>query len=209
MVARDLPKFSPLFKLFGIAALLTLVLVNIFDFITGSIEFISNRDETESLGDAIEIQLILAQGRFLPWACLFLLLKCVVKSPNIVWRICWFAATVFLLVSIIQIALNFGIHLVQAGSTSILLFVARFAALTLYVYFSFLTLAVFRMKKISKKTWKVFDIGMLLLALFAFAGTVLQKAAGESEIISALAVISATIAFALKFSKMTCEFNAE
>lgn len=210
LLSRGLPKYSLLFIVLFVSAWAGVAVRQLFDLNSSTETFLSGERllSGSELTAAIERKLILSQLA-LPWYCLFPLVSCLIRKPRWYWRIGVGVSVLILAFNIFQIGLNFGIHLVNGTNANTFHFLARFVGLTLYVYFAFLTGAVCRMKKISKRSWKVFEIIMLLLALFAFAGTVLQKATGDLEIVTASAVIAGTIAFALKFAKMTCEFNAE
>jgi len=170
-----------------------------YEYLTGSIV-------PESIGTEIETQLVLAQSGAIPWSCLMLLVSsCLILNRTLFWKLMQVAASIVLAVNILQIMVNFTIHLINADNTSIHLFVARFIGLTIYVYVASIVVLVCRMKRVSKLEWKTLDITMLLFALFAFSGTVLQKITGPLELISALAVVAGTIAFAFKLARTTCE----
>ena len=130
------------------------------------------------------------------------------RKPGILARAFRAFALLSILLTITQISFNFVIHLINVENANPYLFVARFTGLTIYLYITGMTLIVARMSRTNALDWKTFDVIMLLLALFAFSGVVIQKVTGPLDLIGALAVVAGTLAFALKFCKMTSEYYA-
>ena len=206
LIERDLPRFSVVLFSLLFFAWISVLFRSFVGVTLASYEYLTGSIVPESIGTEIETQLVLAQSGAIPWSCLMLLVSsCLILNRTLFWKLMQVAASIVLAVNILQIMVNFTIHLINADNTSIHLFVARFIGLTIYVYVASIVVLVCRMKRVSKLEWKTLDITMLLFALFAFSGTVLQKITGPLELISALAVVAGTIAFAFKLARTTCE----
>ncbi len=106
----------------------------------------------------------------------------------------------------IRICAMFVIKLTQPEIRYDFMFVWNFAEITFFSYLAMITFLIVGRRAIRKIEWKVFDIAMMAFAFVAFTGVVMQKVFGDSAVAAAITLLLGAIAFAMKFSRLTCEY---
>lgn len=147
-------------------------------------------------------------GRKITEACaISILMVCFIKESGKVFKILSYMFVTSCILLYIYICVEFVKHIANFDPEYALFFVWRFLEVSFFSYMTMLAVMICRMKKITPREWKTFDIYMLVIAILVFTGTVFQKVLGAPEFIIGIAVLLGAIALSLKLARLTCEHN--